>query len=182
MLRKFKGGEKIQPRPNIAAVTKGFVGGTLGILVLLIVTQSHGTLAIMAPFGATCVLLFALPKAPLAQPRSVIGGHFVSALIGLVMINTFGDGVWCIAIAVGLAIAAMQALRVVHAPAGANPILIIMSGIHDYSFLFTPVLLGSILLVLVALIVNNFGVGNRWPSYWLGYSAKRAKTETAISK
>lgn len=123
----------------------------------------------MAPFGATCVLLFALPKSPLAQPRSIIGGHFISALTGLVVINLLGDGMIFIALSVGISIALMQLLRVVHAPAGANPILIIMSRTHDYWFLFTPVLSGAVLLVIVALIVNNIGAGVSWPNYWLGH-------------
>lgn len=79
----------------------------------------------MAPFGATCVLLFALPKAALAQPGSVIGGHFVSALIGLPAINLFGDGMLTVALAVGISIALMQLLRVVHAPAGQTPSLLL---------------------------------------------------------
>ncbi|AJA44877.1 HPP family protein [Frischella perrara] len=170
MLRKITGGEAIQPTPNFTSVLRGFVGGSLGISVLLAVTYWAGTPSIMAPFGATCVLLFAVPKAPLAQPRSVIGGHFVSALVGLLAIHLFGDGMLTVALAVGISIASMQLLRVVHAPAGANPILIIMSGITDYSFLFTPVLMGSVLLVIVALIVNNIGAGSRWPSYWFGHS------------
>ena len=88
----------------------------------------------MAPFGATCVLLFALPKAPLAQSRSVIGGHFVSALLGLPAINLFGDGMLTVALAVGVSIALMQLLRVVHAHVRANPILIIMSGLIILSY------------------------------------------------
>ena len=176
MFRKFGGGGAILPRPDGVALLRGLVGGTLGIFVLLIVTYWCGTLVIMAPFGATCVLLFALPTAPLAQPRSVIGGHFISALIGILVINLFGDGLIFIALATGLSIAAMQFLRVVHAPAGANPVLIIMSGINDYTFLFTPVLIGSVLLVAVALIVNNLGAGARWPNYWLGHPIRKNDT------
>ncbi|XKM14197.1 HPP family protein [Orbaceae bacterium ac157xtp] len=163
-------------RPNAIAVLRGFIGGTLGIFVLLIVTYWCGLVSIMAPFGATCVLLFAVPKAPLAQPRSVIGGHLISALVGLLVINLLGDGILFIALAVGISIALMQLFRVVHAPAGANPILIIMSGMHDYWFLVTPVLSGAVLLVLVALIVNNIGAGTSWPNYWLGYPINKNKT------
>ncbi|MCO6544719.1 MAG: HPP family protein [Gilliamella sp.] len=167
MLEKLKGGEVMTPKPHAVAILRGFIGGALGILTLLVITQWGGTLAIMAPFGATCVLLFAVPKSPLAQPRSVIGGHFISSFIGVLFINLFSNGI--IPIAVGTSIALMQLLRVVHAPAGANPILIMMSGITNYSFLITPVLIGSVLLVIVALIVNNIGIETRWPNYWLGY-------------
>lgn len=168
MFKKIKGGEAILPIPNWSSIFRGFVGGTLGILVLLMVTHWAGTLLIMASSGATCVLLFAVPKAPLAQPRSVLGGHFISALIGLLFSNFIGDSMLSIALAVGISIALMQILRVTHAPAGANPIFIIMSGITDWSFLFMPVLLGALLLVLVALVVNNIGASTKWPCYWVG--------------
>ncbi|MGL4858996.1 MAG: HPP family protein, partial [Enterobacteriaceae bacterium] len=167
MFRKFSGGEPLASKPGLEAIAKGFIGGSSGILVLSALTNWSGLPVIMAPLGATCVLLFAVPKAPLSQPRNVIGGHFISALIALLMINLVGNHSVFIALAVGLAIAAMQLFRVVHAPAGANPILIMMSGITDYHFLLTPVLLGSASLVVIALVVNNIGVGSRWPNYWL---------------
>ncbi|WP_392564144.1 HPP family protein [Orbus wheelerorum] len=176
MLKKMKGGGVIQPRPDVISVIRGFLGGTLGILMLLIVTYWGGTPSIMAPFGATCVLLFAVPNAPLSQPRSVIGGHFISALVGLLFINIFGDGMIFIALAVGVSVALMQILRVVHAPAGANPILIFLSGIHDYTFLLTPVLSGAVVLVLIALVVNNIGSRSIWPCYWLGRPVIKNKT------
>ncbi|HEC8324731.1 TPA: HPP family protein [Providencia rettgeri] len=161
------------PRPNVPSLIRGFLGGFLGISVLLLIGYESGVPAIMAPFGATCVLLFALPNAPLAQPRSVIGGHVISAFIGLLCINTIGAGYLSIAFSVGLSISMMQFFRVLHAPAGANPLLIIMSGVTDFSFLLTPVLLGAALLVLVATLVNNIGVGTKWPNYWLGINFKK---------
>lgn len=173
MLKKIKGGDVMLPRPNVPSLIRGFLGGFLGISVLLLIGYESGVPAIMAPFGATCVLLFALPNAPLAQPRSVIGGHVISAFIGLLCINTIGAGYLSIAFSVGLSISMMQFFRVLHAPAGANPLLIIMSGVTDFSFLLTPVLLGAALLVLVATLVNNIGVGTKWPNYWLGINFKK---------
>lgn len=71
------------------------------------------------------------------------------------------------AIGVGVAIAAMQELRVVYPPAGANPLVVMISGAVGYGFLLMPVLAGSVSLVLVALLINNLGEGRRWPNYWL---------------
>ncbi|MHB0775048.1 HPP family protein [Halomonas sp. WWR20] len=109
---------------------------------------------LMAPFGVTCVLLFATP---LAQPRNVVGGHLVSALAGLLALHWLGTGPLAMGGGVGVAIALMQFLRVVHPPAGANPLVIIMTGIADVHFLLTPVLSGSLILVLIALLINNLG-------------------------
>ena len=100
----------------------------------------------MAPFGASCVLLHAVPQSPLAQPRNVIFGHVVSAAIGLCVALYFPVNAFSIAIAVGLAICCMQFLRCVHPPAGANPL---------------------VSLVTVAYVMNNGRSVKPWPEYGL---------------
>lgn len=168
MLKKINGGGALQPRPDIGSIVRGLVGGFLGILLLMYLTKWSGSSWIMAPFGATCVLLFALPASPLAQPRNIIGGHLISTFIGLLFINLMGESILSVSLAVGLSIAAMQALRITHAPAGADPIVIILSGIYGFDFLLNPVLSGSVALVMVGIVVNNAGTNLRWPHYWLG--------------
>lgn len=168
MLNKFNGGGSLPSQPSLGSAVQGFIGGTLGILLLILLTKWSGTLWIMAPFGATCVLVFSLPNSPLAQPRNVIGGHLISSLIGLLFINLMGDSALSVSLAVGASIALMQLLRVVHPPAGADPIVIILSAIYGYDFLLTPVLIGSVSLVILALVINNMGSNSRWPIYWLG--------------
>lgn len=167
MLQKIKGGGSLPSRPDTLQILTGLVGGISGIGLVAWLTQLTEVPLLMAPFGATCVLLFAAPAAPLAQPRNVIGGHLISALVGLVVMQLLGNGPLAMAVAVGVAIAAMQALRVVHPPAGANPLVVMMSGAVGYDFLLMPVLAGSVSLVLVALLINNLGTECRWPNYWL---------------
>lgn len=168
MFRKVRGGGVLQPRPSIGNIMRGLVGGCIGILLLMYLTKLSGIPWVMAPFGATCVLLFALPNSPLAQPRNIIGGHVISSFIGLLFIHFIGESMLSVSLAVGCSIAAMQALRVIHAPAGADPIVVILSGIYGFDFLLNPVLLGSVVLVLVGVVVNNVGKDLRWPDYWLG--------------
>ena len=81
----------------------------------------------MAPFGASCVILYAVSQSPLAQPRNVIFGHFISALVGLIFLKILGAGMLSIAFAVGVAIALMQYFQCVHPPAGANPLVILLT-------------------------------------------------------
>ncbi|WP_248928431.1 HPP family protein [Paenibacillus hamazuiensis] len=104
---------------------------------------------LMAPFGASCVLAFALPESPLAQPRNIVGGHALSAAIGLALLHTAGAHPWTAALGVALAIALMQLTRTVHPPAGADPLVVMASG-SGWGFLWTPVLGGAVLIVLVA--------------------------------
>ena len=138
---------------------RGFLGGTFSIVLLLQLTHSTQHLWIMAPFGATCVLLYAAPSSPLAQPKNVILGHLIAATVGLVFLQFFVVQALTIAIAVGIAIALMQLLKCIHPPAGANPLLILLTSQqvdYDWSFLIFPVLLGAITLVLVAKFMDLF--------------------------
>lgn len=170
-MEKLKGGGSLPPRPNAVQLLKGFVGGFIGILMLGVLGQVVGVPWLMAPFGATCVILFAAPASPFAQPRNVIAGHLISATVGLVAIYGLGESLLVMSLAVGLAIMLMQLFRAVHPPAGANPLVIFLAGkgVIGFSFLVAPVLLGSIALVLLAAIVNNSTKESSWPVYWHGF-------------
>ncbi|WNR46971.1 HPP family protein [Paenibacillus roseipurpureus] len=118
----------------------------------------------MAPFGASYVIAFALPQSPLAQPRSLIGGHVLSTLVGLCALSAFGVHTWSLALAVGAAITLMQLTRTLHPPAGADPLLVMLTG-AGWSFLLTPVLLGAALIVLVALGYHR-ATRSAYPTTW----------------
>lgn len=125
------------------------IGGFLAILLCSLLGDLASISLLMAPFGASCVIAFALPQSPLAQPRSLIGGHVLSTLVGLCALTAFGVHAWSLALAVGAAITLMQLTRTLHPPAGADPLLVMLTG-AGWSFLLTPVLLGAALIVLVA--------------------------------
>lgn len=114
-----------------------FLDSTMGNVVLL-----------MAPFGATAVLVFGVPNSPLAQPKNVIFGHLITGFIGVIFTQYIGVSAISLAVATGLAVSAMLITKTTHPPAGANPLLIMLSG-QGWSFLFTPVLLGAVVIVLV---------------------------------
>lgn len=130
------------------------IGATIGIGVLAwaeLLTSEFAML--MAPFGATAVIIFGLPTSPLAQPRNVVFGHLITAFIGIFFTQFIGVTAFTLALATGLAVSAMLLTKMTHPPAGANPMLIMMSG-QSWSFLVTPVLLGAITLVLIAKVVH----------------------------
>lgn len=125
------------------------VGAALTIGILEWLNLSWQVALIMAPFGASCVLLFSLPDSPLARPKNVLGGHLLTACIGL-LIGLLPLPVEVqMALATGLAIALMQGLNVIHPPAGANPLLILMTG-QEPAFLWQTVLPGTLLLMALA--------------------------------
>ena len=152
------------------AVLLAWLGGFIAIASVALLTQSLSTLLILGSFGASCVILFAYPDAPFAQPRNTIGGHFLSSLVGLVFVSTFGVTWWVLAAAVATAIAVMMVTKTVHPPAGSNPVIIwLMAASHgalSWQFLLFPTLIGAAVITLVALIYNNLTREGNYPKYW----------------
>lgn len=160
----------IPARPHIKAIFLAWLGAFLAIISVANLQAAWQTLLILASFGASCLLIYAYPTSPFAQPRNVIGGHFISTLTGLVVMSLFGVTAITMAVGVATAIALMLICRVPHPPAGSNP-LIVMLVMAKWDFLFTSTLLGSLIVVGVALIFNNLftdneGNGRRYPLYW----------------
>lgn len=138
-----------QPVESYSRAIKAGIGGALAIATLGFLGYLSDSALLMAPFGATCVLLFSLPKSPLSQPINVIGGHIVSVVIGLSLSLFLPVEWWSLGLAVGLSIAAMAALRVTHPPAGADPLVVFLSS-PGWEYIIFPVALGSIALVITA--------------------------------
>lgn len=156
---------KAPAAPSLHFSLLSLIGAALAIGATGWLSQVSGALWLMAPFGASCVLAFGMPDSPLAQPRNIIGGHVIATLVGLAVLHTLGDSWWSAALAVGLALAAMQQTRTLHAPAGANPLVVIASH-APLSFVVTPVLAGSLVIVAVAWCLNNARQTNSYPKYW----------------
>lgn len=138
----------------------------VGVFILSPVVDLQLGLFLIAPFGASAVLLFAVPNAPLAQPWSAVVGNTVAALIGVAVCLTVPDPALRIALAVGLAIGAMILCRAVHPPAGAVAMTAAMSpdAVADLGFWFAlaPVAVGTIALVVLAMLYARL-TGRRYP-------------------
>ncbi|HEX2842850.1 HPP family protein [Hyphomicrobium sp.] len=153
---------ELREHPWLTAAAAG-IGGGLTIAGLAALTTLGHLALLIPPFGASCVLVFALPGSPLAQPRNVIGGHFVAAAAGLLAYVILGPGVAAAGIGVGLAIAAMIVTRTVHPPAGADP-LVVLALQATPMFLLTPVLVGSAIIVVAALSYHRLVTGHTYPA------------------
>lgn len=152
-------------RLPLIIIALAWLGGTLATAALALIGNWQNVAMILGSFGASCLLIFAYPESPFAQPRNIVGGHFITTFTGLSFLTLFGVEWWSLSLAVGTAIALMLLLRVPHPPAGSNPLIVMLGGVKWY-FLLTPTLVGALALVVVALIYNNIGRGRHYPRYW----------------
>lgn len=160
-------GRNYQPRFRRRQVFSSWLASLLAISALsLISAWSHYGL-VVAPFGASSVLLFGHPSSPLAQPRNIVLGNSLAALASVVCVALLGSTPWSMGLAVGLAIALGQTLRCLHPPAGAVALLGVLLHARP-SFVLMPVLSGSLLLTLLAVLFSRLdGRSDPYPHHWL---------------
>ena len=157
---------------NIQERTRAFIGAFFGIILTSVATYwivgaNAAFPILMAPIGASAVLLFAAPASPLAQPWSIIGGNAIAATVGVTCALLIHDIAIASAFALSISIALMFALRCLHPPSGAVALSAVLGGasIHGlgYGFIIFPVGVNSLLLLIVALIYNN-ATGRHYPN------------------
>lgn len=142
----------------------GAIGGIAitGLLCGLMLGNGIAHPLLVAPMGASAVLLYAVPASPLAQPWSVFGGNVVSALVGIAVARLVPDPTIAAALAVGCAIGAMSLLRCLHPPGGAVALSAVLGATHSYMFALVPVAVNTALLVTVAIIFHRLA-GHSYP-------------------
>ncbi|OON69771.1 HPP family protein [Hymenobacter sp. CRA2] len=150
-----------------------FLGAFLGIGLIGLLNRywlgPADTLLLVGSFGASSVLIYGVVNSPLAQPRNLLGGHVFSALVGVTVQRWLGGELWlAAAVAVALSIVAMQITKTLHPPGGATALIAVVGSEHikalGYGYVLMPVLLGVLLLLAVALLVNNLPGSRRYPN------------------
>ena len=126
---------------------------------------------LIGSFGASAVLAYGAVRSPLAQPRNLVGGHVVSAVIGVTAWKLLHADPWLApAVAVATAIAVMHLTRTLHPPGGATALIAVIGSdqIHavGYTYVLVPATLGPVVMLMVALIINNLSTTRRCPEIW----------------
>jgi CBS-domain-containing membrane protein len=166
LLSKIKGdGSPLPAQPTGRSIGFAWLGGFLAIAAVALLTDHLTVALLLGSFGASCVLVFGFPDLPFAQPRNVIVGHLLSSLVGLAFLHAFGPHWWSVAAAAGTAIALMMFTRTVHPPAGSNPVIVYLTQ-PGWDFLLFPTLIGSLVIIAVALAYNNVTREAKYPKYW----------------
>ena len=136
---------------------------TIGILTFLTYKTEFG-IFLLASFGSSMVLLYGYPESPFAQPKNVFFGHLITTLVGLFFLNFIPLPLYIvIPMAVGFGVSLMILFNVTHPPAGGNPIIVVMGSV-SFDYLFSPVITGSILIIISAIIINRFILKKSYPN------------------
>ena len=135
---------------------------TIGILTFLTYKTDLG-IFLLASFGSSMVLLYGYPESPFAQPKNVFFGHLITSLVGLLFLNLNILPLYILLpLAVGIGVGLMILLNVTHPPAGGNPIIVIIGSV-SFDYLLSPVITGSIIIIISALIINRFILKKSYP-------------------
>lgn len=176
--KKMTGGDK---RPLIKPHHKiiwSWLGAFLAIYLISILhtyldINTINSSFLVASFGASAVLVYGAPQAEFAQPRNLVGGHIISAFIGISVYKYLPLDVSLLsALAVSLSIVAMHYTSTLHPPGGAMALIAVIGGdsIQElgYEYILSPIGLGSLILLVVALLVNNLSSNPKrhYPNYW----------------
>ena len=136
---------------------------TIGILTLLTYKTEYG-IFLIASFGSSMVLLYGYPESPFAQPKNVFFGHVLTAIVGMFFLYFIPLPLYLtIPLAVGFGVGLMILFNVTHPPAGGNPIIVIMGSV-SVDYLLTPVISGSIIILIFAIIINRLILKKNYPS------------------
>jgi len=174
--KKMRGTTKgSPPRVSNSEIFWSWVGAFLGIAGCGVLNQYYFSgmdLTLMiGSFGASAVLAYGAVRSPLAQPRNLIGGHLVSAIVGVIAWKLLHHTPWVAeAAAVATAIAVMHATRTLHPPGGATALIAVIGSptIHNLGwwYVLIPATLGPLILLAVAVLVNNIPETRRYPEIW----------------
>ncbi len=176
-LRKMRGNAAhgSPPRVSNEEIVWSWIGAFVGITAVAWIDHLFfaeiDLLLMIGSFGASAVLLFGAVRSPLAQPRNVLGGHVLSAIIGVTCWKVLYPFPWLAeSVAVATAIAVMHLTRTLHPPGGATALIAVAgsAGIHNLGFWYVliPATLGPAILVVVALLINNIPKSRRYPEIW----------------
>ena len=135
---------------------------TIGVLTILTYKTEFG-IFLIASFGSSMVLLYGYPESPFAQPKNIFFGHLLTALIGIVILKFISLPIYItIPLATGLGVCFMILLNVTHPPAGGNPIIVIIGGV-SFEYLISPIILGSIIVLVFGVALNRFVLKKKYP-------------------
>ena len=136
----------------------------IGVLAFLTLRTSSG-IWLMFSFGATVFIVFVLYNLETAQPKNIFFGHLVSVIVGIIFNETIGFSFYSLGLSVGVAVALMVYLKVMHPPAASNPLVVLFTDV-SFDFILFPVILGSLLIIFLSILINKIVLNRNYPKKW----------------
>ena len=150
---------------NIEPIASGISAAlVIGVLAFLTLRTSAGVW-LMFSFGATVFIVFVLYNLETAQPKNIFFGHLVSVLVGIIFNETIGFSFYSLGLSVGVAVALMVYLKVMHPPAASNPLVVLFADV-SYDFILFPVITGTIVIILMSIFINKIILKRNYPKKW----------------
>ena len=150
---------------NLEPIVSGLSAAiVIGVLAFLTLRTSAG-IWLMFSFGATVFIVFVLYNLETAQPKNIFFGHLVSILVGVIFNEVMGFSFYSLGLSVGVAIALMVYLKVMHPPAASNPLVALFMDL-SYDFILFPVIIGTITIILMSILINRIILKRKYPTKW----------------
>ncbi len=176
---RMRGGETSPPRKPFSKIAWSWLGAFIGIYLVSILSRLTtadllSSLFLVGSFGASAVLIYGAPQAEFSQPRNLLGGHILSAIIGVTVYKFVPLDIALLgALAVSLSIVAMHFTRTLHPPGGATALIAVIGSSElqstGYLYVVSPIGVGALIMLLVALVINNLSSNPKrhYPRYWI---------------
>ena len=175
-VNRMKGGAQSPTGVSFHVIFWSGLASFIGIAVVAYLSKKYfnpyDLTLLIGSFGASAVLVYGAIKTPLAQPRNLMGGHILSAIVGVASYKLLGhiNMPLAAAVAVSFAIMLMHATKTLHPPGGATALIAVIGGkgIYKLGFLYAlmPAGLGALILLIIALLVNNLSKERKYPEFW----------------
>ena len=150
---------------NIEPIASGISAAlVIGVLAFLTLKTSAGVW-LMFSFGATVFIVFVLYNLETAQPKNIFFGHLVSVLVGIIFNETIGFSFYSLGLSVGVAVALMVYLKVMHPPAASNPLVVLFTDV-SFDFILFPIITGAIVIILMSVLINKIILKRNYPTKW----------------
>ena len=152
-------------KKNLEPIVSGLSATVvISILAFLTLRTSSG-IWLMFSFGATVFIVFVLYNLETAQPKNIFFGHLVSVIVGIVFNEIIGFSFYSLGLSVGVAVALMVYLKVMHPPAASNPLVVLFTDV-SFDFIVFPVIAGTISIILISIFINKIILKRNYPKKW----------------
>jgi CBS-domain-containing membrane protein len=153
-------------KKNIEPIVSGISAGLVISVLAFLTLETSAGIWLMFSFGATVFIVFILYDLETAQPKNIFFGHLISIFVGIIINELMGLSFYSLGLGVGLSVILMVYFKIMHPPAASNPLVAITMDL-SFDYIFFPVIVGSLIIILLSIIINRFILKRNYPKKWI---------------